>query len=64
LARIGAPADTYRRPSLPLREVCWSVAGAQPCGLCTVCLIEKGNENRSQAKAQKRAPVVGAWLEH
>jgi len=39
------------------------VAGAQLCGLRTVCLVsltEKGNENRSQAKAQKRAPVVGA----
>ncbi len=43
------------------------MAGAQPCGCLVVRLVsltEEGNENRSQAKAQKRAPMVGAWLEH
>ena len=48
----------------PVLCVC---TGAQPLGLRTVCLVsltEKGNENHSQAKAQKRAPMVGACLEH
>jgi hypothetical protein len=48
----------------PVLCVC---TGAQPYGCLVVRLVsltEKGNENRSQAKAQRKAPVVGAWLEH
>jgi hypothetical protein len=44
-----------------------SAYGAQPYGCLVVRLVsltEKENGNYSQAKAQKRAPVVGACLEH
>jgi hypothetical protein len=31
--------------------------------MCLMSLTEKGTDNHSQAKAQKRAPKVGAGLE-
>jgi len=58
LVFIGDPANTSSHSGRS--------AGAQPYGLRTlrlVSLTENGNENRSQAKAQKRAPKVGAGLE-
>ena len=33
-------------------------------GVRLMSLTEKGNENHSQAKAQKKAPMAGAELEH
>jgi hypothetical protein len=42
----------------PVLCVC---TGAQPCGFRTVRLVSlTENGNRSQAKAQRKAPMVGA----
>lgn len=45
-----------------LPELAWHSALGR-LGVRLMSLTEKGNENRSQAKAKGRAPVVGAGLE-